>query len=161
MDTVTTTEPTAGSRMTNRELLMQRLLDDFQSPENFGIIESLVEGTCGVSLRLLDFFLCHYSLKHNVQYRLPDEALPFHVHDEYSQMLAGYGTGQGCGCVYVCKRARSDDEDGDCRQGAFRLLQPETASGAAARRQGYRDECGAGFCSNLSYASSSKTTFPS
>ena len=77
--------------MTNRELLMQRLLHDFQSAENFGIIESLVDGTSGVSLRLLDFFLCHYSLEHSVQYSLPDEPLPFHVHDEYSQMLTAYG----------------------------------------------------------------------
>ena len=91
MEPVTSTGPVAGRRMTNRELLMQRLLHDFQSAENFGIIESLIDGTSGVSLRLLDFFLCHYSLEHNVQYSLPDEPLPFHVYDEYSQMLTEVG----------------------------------------------------------------------
>lgn len=91
MEPVTTTGPVAGPRPTNREVLMQSLLKDFQSPESFAVIESLVEGTSGVSLRLLDFFLCHYSLQHNVQYPLPGEPLPFHVHDEYSQMLTDYG----------------------------------------------------------------------
>lgn len=42
--------------MTNRELVMQRLVNTFQDADNFAIIESLVEGTSGVSLRLLDFF---------------------------------------------------------------------------------------------------------
>lgn len=91
METVTTTEPAAGRRLTNRELLMQRLVEGFQDAENFRVLEALVEGTSGVSLRLLDFFLCHYSVKHNVQYSLPQDPLPFNVHDEYDQMLTAYG----------------------------------------------------------------------
>ena len=87
--------------MTNRELVMQRLVDTFQDADNFAIIESLVEGTSGVSLRLLDFFLCHYSLRHNVQYTLPGEPLPFHVRDEYSQILSDYGTRQYLSVVAV------------------------------------------------------------
>lgn len=91
MELSTTIAPVAGRRMTNRELVMQRLVNTFQDADNFAIIESLVEGTSGVSLRLLDFFLCHYSLRHNVQYTLPGEPLPFHVRDEYSQYLDNYG----------------------------------------------------------------------
>ncbi len=70
---------------------MQRLVEGFQDAENFRMLEALVEGTSGVSLRLLDFFLCHYSVKHNVQYSLPQDPLPFNVHDEYDQMLTAYG----------------------------------------------------------------------
>ena len=92
MDTVTTTETVAGRRPTSREALLQRLINNFQDANSFGTLQALVEGTSGVSLRLLDFFLCHYSLMHAVQYPLPDQPLPFCVHEEYAQTLDNVST---------------------------------------------------------------------
>ena len=125
--------------MTNRELVMQRLVDTFQDAESFAIIESLVEGTSGVSLRLLDFFLCHYSLRHNVQYSLPGEPLPFHVRQEYSQYLDNVRSVVGTSYL-----ARSFTDASvvrtQVRQGAVRLLQPETAHGPEEGGQDGADE---------------------
>ena len=91
MSTKTFVEPVVGRRMTNRELLMQRMEKEFQDPYKFETLAALVEGTSGVSLRLLDFFLCHYSQGCNVYYNRPGDLLPFVVHEEYQQELDSYG----------------------------------------------------------------------
>lgn len=90
--------------MTNRELLMQRMEKEFQDPCKFETLAALVEDASGVSLRLLDFFLCHYSQWTNVHYNRPGDLLPFVVHEEYQQELDSYGkevtrraTAQGTG----------------------------------------------------------------
>lgn len=91
MSTTTVVEPVTGRRMTNRELLMQRMEKEFQDPCKFDTLAALVEGASGVSLRLLDFFLCHYSQWTNVHYNRPGDLLPFVVHEEYQQELDSYG----------------------------------------------------------------------
>jgi hypothetical protein len=63
--------------------------------DNFAVLTDMLKGNkgeMGISLRLLDYFACTYSRVRNIQYAVPDKALPFMVYDSYTQQLRSVST---------------------------------------------------------------------
>lgn len=76
--------------MSTRTLLLKRLGSFYKDADNFALLTDMLKGNkgeMGISLRLLDYFACTYSRVRNIQYALPDKALPFMVYDSYTQQL--------------------------------------------------------------------------
>jgi hypothetical protein len=78
--------------VSQKDILMQSLIQFFNKKEYIDELLPVIEGTSKISLRILDWFVTNYSKKYNTNYVIETKKIPknFTVYIAYKSQLKGY-----------------------------------------------------------------------
>ena len=75
--------------MNKSDILLSSIDTFYEVPENRKILSQILNKSCGISLRNLEWFITNYSKKTNLSYKTGDGKM-FSVHCAYKSSLDGY-----------------------------------------------------------------------
>lgn len=70
-------------------LLLDKLLNFYRRDNNISYLQSIIDGSLGISLRVIDWFVTNYAKKNIVCYKL-NTGKKFDVYDSYKSQLKSY-----------------------------------------------------------------------